>query len=169
MRLRCHLVAFEVLWWPLPLWLLWRLRKRQWGCEKCSAIPHEGLPEPKGVDEENGIRIAARQDVMESAPCSSSPQLWFSHKVTAMVPWKWLSLHFRASFWLLCWFCFLILHLPRDSAKRIGRETGEIFGSSLSLGLPCWALVPLRPLANALTHSRHSANAHSSLHISSGN
>lgn len=59
----------------MPSWLLWGLRKRQWGCEKCSVIPHEGLPKPKGVDEEDDIRIAARQDVMESASCGSSPQL----------------------------------------------------------------------------------------------
>lgn len=81
-----------VTWWPLrffddlcPCGFCGDYGKDSEGV-KCSVIPHEGLPKPKGIDEEDEIRIPARQDVMESAPCSSS--YWFSHKVMAMVPWK---------------------------------------------------------------------------------
>ena len=77
-------------------------KKRQWGCEKCSVIPHEGLPKPKGVDEENDIRIAARQDVMESAPCNSSPQLLVLPQSDGHGSMEVAQPSLRAFFWLLC-------------------------------------------------------------------
>lgn len=48
-------------------------------------------------------------------------------------------------FLLLCRFCFSILHLSRDGAKRMGRGTGDILGPSLVSALPAGLRFPLGP------------------------